>query len=93
MPRNKARSADRPMPALLVTGDDHRTNMYDKIAKTHKEIVQAKWRAQTAGVQIQLTGNLLMHHEDAIAFLAEEVLKLQSQVESLKVEGQEDDAT
>lgn len=90
MPRNKTRNAeagspepDAHLPSLVVPGDDHRSKMYEKIATTHKQIVEAKWRAQTAGVQIQLTGNLLMHHEDAIAFLAEEVLRLQSQVESL----------
>lgn len=84
MSGNKARN-DEPLPALLVTGDDHRAKTYEKIAATHQQIVEAKWRAQTAGVKIQLTGNLLMHHEDAIAFLAEEVLRLQSMVEALTV--------
>ena len=83
MPRNKTKS-DEPSPPLLVHGDDHRSKMYDRIATTHKQIVEAKWRAQTAGKNIQLTGNLLMHHEDVIAFLAEEVLRLQAMVERLE---------
>lgn len=75
-----------PEPALVICGDDPRAKMYDRIVETHKRIVEAKWRAQTAGKKIQLTGNLLMHHEDAIAFLAEEVLKLQLQVDRLEGE-------
>lgn len=76
MPRNKTRKSDR-LPSLVVPGDDHRAKMYDTIAQVHKQIVEAKWRARSAKVEIQVHPNLVMHHEDALAFLAEEVLRLQ----------------
>jgi len=56
--------------------------MYDEIARVHKQIVEAKWRAQSAGVQLQLKPVLLVHLEESMAFLAEELLKLGKLVES-----------
>lgn len=63
---------------LVIKGVDRRSKMYDEIARVHKQIVEAKWRARSAGVQLQLKPVLLVHLEESIAFLAEELLKLQS---------------
>ncbi len=71
--------ADEP---LVIKGTDRRSQMYDKIAKVHKGIVEAKWRAKTAGVQMQIQPILLVHLEESLAFLAEELLALQGAFES-----------
>ena len=57
--------------------------MYDNIAKVHGQIREAKFRAKTAGVKIQLQPALLVHLEESVAFLAEELLGLRSIVESM----------
>lgn len=56
---------------------------YEKITKVHKDIVEAKWRAQTANVKFGLKPDILLHLEESVAFLAEELLKLSASVEAL----------
>lgn len=67
---------------LVIKGVDVRMNMYGEIARVHKQIVEAKWRAKTAGAPLQLKPAVLLHLEASIAFLAEELLKLGKLVES-----------
>jgi hypothetical protein len=57
--------------------------MYDNIARVHKQIVEAKWRARTAKTSLSVSPNLVVHCEESIAFLAEEVLKVRAMVEDV----------
>lgn len=74
-------SSGTPVPPLVVHGNDRRSRMYETIAKVHKQIVEAKWKARTVGTQMQISPMLMLHHEDSLAFLAEEVLRLTEMVE------------
>lgn len=65
----------------LPVRDRDRMKMYEKIAKVHKDIVEAKWRARTTNTPFGLKPDILLHLEESVAFLAEEVLKLQSAFE------------
>ena len=60
-----------PPPALKIKGTDPRATMYGEIARCHASLMEAKWKAQTTGVPMQLTpmglGNLTMHCETSIA--------------------------
>ncbi|MEE9597961.1 MAG: hypothetical protein V3V96_14405 [Acidiferrobacterales bacterium] len=68
---------------LVIKGVDHRSRMYDKIAAVHKQIVEAKWRAQSVqGTAVQLKPEILLHLEEAITFLAEEMLRMTAMIES-----------
>lgn len=81
-------------PALPIKGRagtpevDPRATAYGDIAKFHASLVEAKWRARTAGVPAQLTvqniAEIAIHCEASIAFLAEELLKLGKTVEDLE---------
>ncbi|GAI85844.1 unnamed protein product [marine sediment metagenome] len=78
--------ADEPakMPPLLVKGADHRSKMYEKIAKVHKEIVEAKWRPHPPGTQMVINPTLMLHLEESLTFLAEEVLKSELRLDDLE---------
>lgn len=73
-----------PVP-LAVKTDDPRAAGYERIAAFHRRLMEAKWRAQTAGRQLNITPvdlmNIAMHAEQAVTFLAEEVLRLGAIVE------------
>jgi hypothetical protein len=71
--------ADEP---LVVRGTDHRSQMYERIAVVHKQIVEAKWRSKTAGGQFSVKPEIILHLEKSVAFLAEELLELRSIVEN-----------
>lgn len=67
-------------PALPIAEADRRMTMYTTIAKFHALLVEAKWKARTAGKAMDVTPldmiNIGLHNEAAIAFLAEELLTL-----------------
>lgn len=70
------------MPSLpVVGGPDKSSGMYETIAKVHRQMTEAKWRARTAGVEMRINPMLLVYCDEAIAFLAEELLKLRLEVE------------
>lgn len=71
------------MPVMPVKGLDARSKMYERIVRVHKQIVEAKWRARTANQPIEVNPSLMLHCEEAITFLAEEVLKLRAIVEGI----------
>lgn len=70
-----------PQPVLKVQGDDPRAMMYQTIARVHRDIIEAKWKARTAKTGFNLRPEILIHLEESVAFLAEELLKLQTVVE------------
>ena len=70
-----------PQQLAMPVPDRRRANMYETIARVHKDILQVKWRAQTAGKQFGLLPSILPHLEESLAFLAEEILALQAAVE------------
>ncbi len=72
---------------LVIQGVDRRAKMYGKIAAVHGQIREAKFRAKTAGAQLQLKPELMLHLEESLAFLAEELLKLGKAVEDLSAGG------
>lgn len=65
---------DTSLPRLPVRG----VNMYDKIAEVHKRMVEIKWRAGRAKGQIVVGPDLVLHVEEAVTFLAGELLKLKA---------------
>ena len=75
--------AEEPLKLRSRPPDDMRIQMYDNIARVHKRIVEAKWRARTCNQPLKVDPGLMLHHDDCIAFLAEQVLKLQAIVESI----------
>ncbi len=72
------------MPPLPIKGTDLRAKRYRKIAEVHAQIVQTKWQANTAGKPMHPTATLVFHCEEAIAFLAEELLELRAKAEALE---------
>lgn len=72
-----------PLP-VRSKGTDPCAKMYGQIAKVHKELVEAKWRARTAGQPFQLRPEILLHLEESVTFLAEELLKLRKSVDDLE---------
>lgn len=82
---------DKPtsqQPVLKIQGSDPRTMKYQKIADVHREIVEAKWKARNTAAQtgkpvpFGLTQKTLVHLEESVAFLAEELLTLAVTFES-----------
>ncbi len=71
------------LPPMPVMGDDRVAPMYHAIAVVHKQIVEVKWRAWTTKTKIRFDPALILHCEEAIAFLAEEMLTLRSMVEGV----------
>lgn len=70
------------VPVLKIDGADPRAMMYQKIAEVHRQITAAKWKARQVGRQFSLRPEILLHLEESIAFLAEEVLELRAAFES-----------
>lgn len=77
-------------PRLVIASDDEVMTKYEKIAMVHKQIVEAKWRAKTAGGQIQINPMLIVHCEESITFLAGELLKLRALVEDAAGKAKQD---
>ncbi len=75
-------SDDRPV--LVVDGGNPRAAMYQQIADVHRQLVEAKWQARTTKQPMQVSPKILFHFDEAITFLAEEVLELRKQVEKLE---------
>jgi hypothetical protein len=50
--------------------------IYDQIGRVHKQVVEAGHRARMAGQSMPVDPSLVLHCEQAIAFLAEEILRL-----------------
>ena len=69
------------LPSMNIKGKDSRAKAYEKIAKVHKQVVEAKWRATTAGGQVTVSPALLIHCEESITFLAGELLQVRSMLE------------
>lgn len=67
---------------LRLHGADRRGQMYAQIADVHNSICQAKWMAQSAGKQVAFSAGdilkLVLHLDKSVAFLAEDLLTLQS---------------
>lgn len=72
---------DGSTPVLSVKSDDPRAAMYDQIARVHKQLVEAKWRARTAKRPVPVSPAVVVHCEEAIVFLAGEILALRALVE------------
>jgi len=88
MPTNKNDTkpmAQPAVPAMPIMGDDHVGKMYTQIARVHSDLVQAKWRIRnTPKGQIRFDpGPMMMHCEESIAFLAEQVLQLHVTIDKL----------
>lgn len=62
--------------------DKGRMRIYDEIGRVHRQIVEARLRAKMANQPMPLDPSLILHCEQAVAFLAEEVLKLGMLVET-----------
>lgn len=74
---------ESPIPPLPVKGADARSDMYATIAKVHRQLVEGKWRARTAGADFRFQpAPVILHCEESIAFLAEELLGLRMDLES-----------
>jgi hypothetical protein len=85
MPEPADEIPDASLPVLSIAGSDPRARMYQRIADVHKRIVEIKWRARTAKAPIQVDPKLVLHCEEAVAFLAEELLELRSAAEDALV--------
>lgn len=72
-----------PLKLPVHSDDDVRMKIYNEIGRTHKQIVEARWRARTAGKPMDVNPGLVLHCEQAVAFLAEEVLRLGVAMERL----------
>lgn len=59
-----------------------RMRKYDQIAQVHREIGEAVQRSQLASKPMSFDPILVLHCEQAVAFLAEEVLRLGALVET-----------
>lgn len=68
---------------LQIKGTDHRATMYKKIADVHSQVVEAKWRARTTNTQMSLKPAIVVHLEETVAFLAEELLKVTAIVQGI----------
>ncbi len=75
-----------PVKAPLRPRDDTPVRLYDDIARVHRQIVEAR-RASMAGQTIVPDPGLMLHCEEAIAFLAKEVLRLESIIDPEEVSG------
>lgn len=73
-------------PPLPVKGNDPRAAGYETIARFHKTLMEIKWRAKTSGVSANLSPQdiitMNLHCEQAVAFLAEEILRLATAIEA-----------
>lgn len=80
-------------PALAIKTNDPRAAGYEKIVAFHRQLMEAKWRAQTAGQQLKLTPHdivqVAIHAEESVAFLAEEILRLSVALEQVVQETSE----
>ncbi len=73
-------------PPLRIKGTDVRAKSYQTIAVVHKQIVEYLKSSQMSGCPVALDARVVVHCEEAIAFLAQEVLELRAMVE--RPEGQ-----
>jgi hypothetical protein len=81
MPNDKVDSP--PLPALPVRSDNLRMAMYKNIAGVHKKMIEVVYQAKLTGRPPSVNaGVVLLHCEESIALLAEELLKLQAVFES-----------
>lgn len=71
-----------PQPVLKIAGSDPRAMHYQVIADVHRQVVEAKWKARTTNTQFGLRPEIVIHLEESVAFLAEELLKLQVMFDS-----------
>ena len=67
--------------ALRIHTADRRGRAYTRIADVHKQVLQAKWMAKTKGGKLLLSPEILGHLEEAVAFLAQELLTNQAENE------------
>lgn len=76
-----------------VKGNDPRAAGYETIARFHKTLMEIKWRANTAGVAAELSPQniitMTLHCEQAVAFLAEEILRLARVIEERSFQTQQ----
>jgi hypothetical protein len=71
------------LPKLAIrTGTDHRSNMYRKIAEVHSQVTDAKRMSKFTGRPFQMSMMIVVHFEEAIAFLAEEMLRMGAKQET-----------
>lgn len=70
-------------PRMTIETGHMRERMYKTIAEVHQQLVQAKWQARTHKKPMQLHPMLIVHLEEALTFLAGEVLRLGAVVEAL----------
>lgn len=77
--------AKTPDPLVLPVQPHDRVRMrkYEQIAQVHRQIVEAGQRAAIASQPMSFDPGLILHCEQAVAFLAEEVLKLGTEMERL----------
>lgn len=75
---------DTSSPVLPIKGHDPRTAKYEAIARYHRQIVEAKYRALTTHRPFALKPEIVLHLEESLAFLAEELLELRAAVEKLE---------
>ena len=68
-------------PVLRIHGTDTRGRKYAKIADVHKQLIEAKYKALTVGAPYQLEPGIVLHLEESLAFLAEELLICRSLLE------------
>lgn len=77
MPNDKT---DEAVPRIQTV--DARGRMYAQIAEVHARIVDAKWKARTGMGPAQVQPMpMLMHLEEAVHFLAEEMLECRKMIE------------
>ena len=64
------------LPAMTIRGENQREAMYRKIAEVHGQVTDAKRMSKFTGRPFQLNMMIVVHLEEAIAFLAEEMLRM-----------------
>ena len=74
----------------MVGSSDARQRMYRKIAVVHADLERKRLLADLQGRPFAVHPGMVVHLDETVAFLAEEVLRLRAEVEELKLEKQAD---